>query len=200
GSTKLTQLLPSSHGSNTVEINPARLLARLRQVGPRWLETRETETGYWKLRDRSWRPPFRRQRTAAMRRQQIATQPLREETIYEDVPELYTEHMPDEGANEHHAGEIEEEIDSAETQITSFFHNRDLFERYCVVDGHSDLQAGTRRSTMDQVEFLTMLRMLGLTDDSHNSPTVDCLRPWVFSVRPVVPMQPASPSHNDVCS
>ena len=111
-----------------------------------------------------------------MRRQQIATQPLREETIYEDVPELYTEHMPDEGANEHHAGEIEEEIDSAETQITSFFHNRDLFERYCVVDGHSDLQAGTRRSTMDQVEFLTMLRMLGLTDDSHNSPTVDCLR------------------------
>ena len=111
-----------------------------------------------------------------MRRQQIATQQLREETIYEDLPELYSGHMPHEGANEYHAGEIEEEIDSAETQITSFFHNRDLFERYCVVDGHSDLQAGTRRSTMDQVEFLTMLRKLGVTEDSQNSPTVDCLR------------------------
>ena len=47
-------------------------------------------------------------------------------------------------------------------EVEDLLLDPEVFERFCVIEGHSSLQTGSRRSTMDQYEWLRCLSDLGL--------------------------------------
>ena len=104
-----------------------------------------------------------------MRRQQAILRQLREEPIEEELPPPPPDEKPAE-ASEHDDETVEEEIDTLFNQVEAFLLDRELFVRHTVAEGHSDLQQGDRRNTMDRKEFLIMLRSLGVMEDSENAP------------------------------
>jgi hypothetical protein len=59
-------------------------------------------------------------------------------------------------------------------QVEAVLLDSELFARFCLVQGHSDMQQGERRS-MDQREFITMLQSLGVMEDSPAAPTHEAL-------------------------
>ena len=101
----------------------------------------------------------------------MALRAVKEEQI-EEVEEVQEEVKP----VENEASE-EEAANRAQvfTRVEAFLLDRSLFQRFCVVEGHSDMQKGERRTTMDQKEFLTMLRTLGVMEDSTDAPTDEVL-------------------------
>ncbi len=115
---------------------------------------------------------------AALRHQRAKPVPIQElPEVPEELPEEVPEEVPEAEAaaadNEAVQPLWQEEADynTLFYQVQAVLLDSELFARYCVVEGHSDMQQGERRSTMDQREFITMLQSLGVMEDSPVAPT-----------------------------
>jgi hypothetical protein len=53
-------------------------------------------------------------------------------------------------------------VDELLDEVENLLLDPEVFERFCVIEGHSSLQMGSRRSTMDQHEWFRCLADLGL--------------------------------------
>jgi len=128
-----------------------------------------------------------------MYRQQVALRQQRAKPapIQEELPDV-PEEVPEEVVPEAEAGgggraaaaddaaaqplwQEESDHNALFYQVEAVLLDSELFARHCVVEGHSDMQQGERRSTMDQREFITMLQSLGVMEDSPAAPTHEAL-------------------------
>jgi hypothetical protein len=112
---------------------------------------------------------------AALRQQRVRhPAPIRE--LPEEVPE------EDEAAAEADVDDEAQPIWQEEAdhnalfyQVESVMLDSELFARFCVFHGHSDVQQSERRSMMDLRGFITMLQSLGVMEDSPAAPTHEAL-------------------------